>query len=1142
MVVLKGNILYTGLSLINLILLLTYPTSSEAKDHKFYFRHITTEQGLSQVVTSSLAKDGDGFIWVSTPSGLNRFNGYETTLFKHDNNDKTSLSNDHIKVLFSDRDGTLWIGTYNGLNKYNPEHENFKRYTYFEDNNSLEIPVYTILQDNNGDIWYGTWGYGLFKIDIKTDSVYQYDLSRIPGLSHESNVIANICIKDNNTLYISTWGAGMIKFNTKTGYIKQYKNNPDDPKSIPLNKVSSVIKASENNFLVALQDGLLYSFNPKTETFKPVNKINRFTAGKESFINKMITGHDGNIWIAVYGGGVYIYNANNDSIINHIEKERDNSASLSSNLVTDILFTKDDGLTWIATVNGINVYSPYVPRFKTFDYKDLPDSILEFNTQNFIYLDKCKICIGTRNYGIWEFNPTNNSFIQDNQHHTPALLSNNIMSLTDDINNVFIGTNIGLCMIKRETGEVIKFKDRYINHTPIKCLLPDSSGFLWVGTFNGLVLLDTKNGKTEKFYPYPTNINTPKNVILSIDRDFENNLWIGTNEGGLCKFDVKRKKFTQIITYNKDNPKNGLSDNYVYTVFVDSDDNIWTGTRNGLNFFNPHTNAFRHLGKENGLKSTDVFSIIEDKNNNIWFSSGESLVKLSLHTWEYKLFDNFDGISTSSFNSNAALKLPSGYLLFGGINGFNYFHPDSIRMNTFLPKLKLCNIKILNQPIKEYQKKNHRKILHRSPIYTQRLNLNHYENSLTFTFTALNYNIPEKNTYSYMLEGFDDNWIFNGTKRTATYTNIPPGTYKFKVKATNNDNYWSNHEISLIIDIKPPFYQTIWFITSVILLILILIFSYNKYKTYKLEKQKSVLEKVVREKTMELMEANAYLEEKQEEIKVQNEKIINQKNKLEKHKDELEKLVKDRTKDLEIAKEKAERSEKLKTAFLANMSHEIRTPMNAIIGFSTLLNTPEITKEEQEKYIEYIKENSEALLVLIDDILDISQIESGNIYIRKENFIIKDVVSSVVENYKIKYHYRNIKIIENYSAAEAYSEIYSDPERIKQVMRNLMENAYKFMENGTIETGITGYTENGKKFVKVYVSDTGPGIPEELKEIIFDRFRKVEMKTEKHHSGVGLGLAISKKIIEHLGGRIWVESEVGVYSKFIFILPLNNND
>jgi signal transduction histidine kinase/ligand-binding sensor domain-containing protein len=1130
-----------GLFLIGLIILCIYPLSTTARDHDIYFRHITPEQGLIQGVTTSIAKDKNGFIWISTPGGLNRYNGYETVPFPHNNNSRTSISNDHIRKLFTDREGNLWVATYNGLNKYDPVYNNFKRYKYLKNDSSVEVPVFSVLEDNEGNIWYGTWGYGLFRIDAETDSIERFDLSRIPGLSRKSNVISKIYLKDKDNIFICTWGNGLLLFNIKTGDVKKYTKDNENKNSIPLNRISTIIKGSGNDYLVALRDGLLVRFDPSKETFTAVNKINKFTLKKESFISKMIKGPDGHIWIAVYGAGVLIYDDINDEIVNHIIKKRNDPHSLSSNLVTDILFTKDDGLTWITTANGVNVYSPIVPRFKTYNYKYLPDSVLELNCQCFIYFNESKICIGTRNYGIWEFDPQNDKFTQNRMHQAPAILSNNVISLRNRNELVFVGTGLGLNIINKNKGAVKTYNNKFINHTPIKCLLSDTAGYLWVGTYSGLVLLNTNNDQTDIFYPYPSNTNTPKNVILSIAKDKENNLWIGTNEGGLCKFDVKRKEFTQKLTFNNDDPSNSISDNYIHTVRVDSDNHIWAGTRNGLNMYDPYSNAFKHLGRADGLAYDDIFSIEEDNGGNIWFSTGESLVKLDPQSWSFKLFDKYDGVTISSFNSNASLKLPSGYLLFGGINGFNYFHPDSIRMNTFLPDVKICEIKILNQPVKEYQEKNNRKILTKSLCYTKEIRLRPSENSLSFKFTALNYNIPEKNTYSYKLEGFDDDWIFNGTNRTATYTNIPPGKYIFRVKATNNDKFWSPAERSLIIYIEPPFYQTVWFLSVMVLLLILIVMLYNKYKTYTLEKQKKTLEKVVREKTMELMNANTYLEEKQEEIKVQHEKILVQKNKLQKHKEKLEELVRKRTKDLEIAKEKAERSEKLKTAFLANMSHEIRTPMNAIVGFSTLLNAKGVTKAEQERYIGFIKENSETLLILIDDLLDISQIESGNFYIRKESFRLGDIVSSITEHYKTKYQYRKIQITENYGHAASFI-LNSDPERIKQVLRNLLENAYKFTEAGSIEIGITDYTENNVKYVMIYVKDTGPGIHDELAEVIFDRFRKIEMKTDKHYSGVGLGLAINKKIIEHLGGKIWVESEVGKYSRFIFILPVDNND
>jgi signal transduction histidine kinase len=216
--------------------------------------------------------------------------------------------------------------------------------------------------------------------------------------------------------------------------------------------------------------------------------------------------------------------------------------------------------------------------------------------------------------------------------------------------------------------------------------------------------------------------------------------------------------------------------------------------------------------------------------------------------------------------------------------------------------------------------------------------------------------------------------------------------------------------------------------------------------------------------------------------------------------------------------------------------------MNAIVGFSTLLNTPGLNDEERKEFIGHIKENSEALLMLIDDLLDLSQIEAGNMYVRKERFVVKELITQITKIYISKYGSRNIKLIYSFNNNMANKTINSDPDRLKQVLRNLLENAYKFTEKGSIEIGVDKYSENDKKYIMFFVKDSGIGIPADKLDEVFDRFRKLEMNTDKFYSGVGLGLSISKKIIENLDGRIWAESKEGEYSKFIFIIPAGIED
>jgi len=1113
-----------------------------AQNNRFYFTHINEDPENNHGRITCITKDHEGFIWYGTYNGLYRYDGYESKGFRYDNLDSTTIDDNLISSILVDSNGTLWIGTFNGLNSFNAETETFKRYN-ISGKRETGIPVLSITERKKGEIWCGTWGKGLLKIDSESTEPAYVNLSSFKELTRKSNHIKQVKSDSNGNLYVCTWGDGLIRYSPSGNSVSQLKHIPGSKNSLPNNYVFNILPIGNGKCIVACKSGIISEYSEKENTFTIIKNVTSLLQDINTEVTKLLIDKDDNLCIATYGEGIIVYNLNNGKII-RLKKKRNNIHSLSSNLVTDIYFSKDDNLTWAATINGINLRAPGTPKFKTYNYLCLTKPLSELNCQGFLYHLKNKICIATRTSGIWEFYPETETFRQKKFQRFPALSSNNILSLAHAKNIVVAGTDKGINIIYPKN----KKTEKYNSSTKIKpssdiirCIIAEDDRHLWIGSTAGLEFFDLNKKKVTLFKPYPSmNTLSARNLVRALCKWGNNTLWVGTSTGGLNKFDISQKRFVERYTHKPG--VNSISNNKINDIFIDSKEYIWLATGRGLNRFDTKNGTFRILGQDNGLTDENIFAVEEDNNGNIWFSTGKSIAKLDPETWKFIEYNKFDGVTASTFNTGSSLKLPSGKLLFGGVNGFNLFMPDNLKQNDYRPNIVITDIKILNLPIKDYEKENHISITDTAVNHIKVLKLKPFENSLSFKFAALNYVLPQKNQYKHILEGFDKKWINTGSNRTATYTNIPPGKYVFRVRATNNDKIWSTHEKRIVIIITPPFYNTLFFKIAVIVLLIALFFSYNKIKLIKIKQQKKHLEKVVKEKTGELILANKYLEEKQEEIEIQHARILSQKNELVKHKDNLEEIVKQRTQELENAKIKAEKSERLKSAFLANMSHEIRTPMNAIVGFSTLLNTPGLNDDERKEFIGHIKENSEALLMLIDDLLDLSQIEAGNMYVRKERFVVKELITQITKIYISKYGSRNIKLIYSFNNNMANKTINSDPDRLKQVLRNLLENAYKFTEKGSIEIGVDKYSENDKKYIMFFVKDSGIGIPADKLDEVFDRFRKLEMNTDKYYSGVGLGLSISKKIIENLDGRIWAESKEGEYSKFIFIIPAGIED
>jgi signal transduction histidine kinase len=533
-----------------------------------------------------------------------------------------------------------------------------------------------------------------------------------------------------------------------------------------------------------------------------------------------------------------------------------------------------------------------------------------------------------------------------------------------------------------------------------------------------------------------------------------------------------------------------------------------------------------------------TYAAIEDADY-LWVSTNKGLACVNLINNTLKYFEVGDGIQSNEFNP-PALKLDDNMILFGGINGITGFYTAQIEKDiNRVPKLYFTSLKVDGQLIEvgkpvERSKHNIRKQLE----YAGRLRLEPHEKILSLEFAALEYFAPERIKYFYRILPNSTNWIPLKDQNFVTFVNLNPGQYTLQVRSTNSDDQLVDNIRTLNIIVDPPYYQTFWFIALCILLVSGLVFLAIRMRFIGLQRNTIVLEKEVMERTKKIETQKREIEIQRNIASHQRDKITEQRDQLERLMQNLELKVKERTLELEIAKFKAEESDRLKSAFLSNMSHEIRTPMNAIIGFSELLLEQTFDPDEKQGFAELIRSNGDHLLNLLNDIIDISMIESGQLKLVPSRINFNDLISDVYLNFK-----RHQTLIAKQGKVNFILKplsqnisLYTDPLRVKQVLYNLVSNAIKFTAEGTIEMG---YEINGS-MLHVYVQDSGIGIAPENQKYVFERFRKIDGGKRNLYGGFGLGLTISRNLIESLGGRIWLESYVGKGTTFYFTLPLTN--
>ncbi len=1161
------------------LLLICFINVTHADNRNLTFDHITTKQGLSHNRIFDMVKDSTGYMWIATLNGLNRYDGYNITKFKSYTIDSTSISENFIESLFIDRDNNLWIGTNNsGLNLYIPEKESFKRF-YHNSNDSNSIineSIHTIKQLRNGQLIIGT-NDGISLYSYRDNKFTNIKNDPNDTLSLINNEVRSIIIDNDSISWIGTNG-GLCRMNTNNNTFLRYTHNPYNKNSLSNNNILCITKTCDSLVWIGTSNGL-NTYNISTHkftryTFNP-NNINSIC---NNYIHTLKVDSKGDLWIGTTKGITRISHPNSiDKEYHHYSYNSADPTSLNGNKVFSFYLDKDNTM-WIGTINhGINKCFLGKYAFEKEKHQPYNNHSLSNNIIRSLYEDrKGNLWVGTDGGGLnfKEANQQNYIRLNDLNNDNSLFGDDRILDIYESKKgDIWVGT-WGGGVSKFKATDIAKIKKGFIptiqhfTNNPLDStsisgnivqeITEDSFGNLWIGTENGLNIYNPINQSFTKIRHSNDDINSLcDNRIQSgcIIEDQHLNLWIGT-WNGLCYINLEHLPFrngikiknapNRSIKFNSflniKNDTTSLGDNRITSLLLNKNGNLWIGTFGGglqlldLSSDKPFLTKYT---KVDGLPDETIYGIEKDDYNNIWMSTNNGLSQFNTTNERFTNYNESDHIQGLEFYWGAHLRRSDGKLLFGGTNGFTAFYPNEITRHKNNSTPIINEMSIFNIPI---DFKDNNSPIHKPIEYVKEVILSYTQNVISFDYTTINFLYPEQVYFAYTLEGFEQHWNYIGNRRTAIYTNLEPGKYKFKVTQVNNENKILDDEhikvISIII--KSPFYKTRIFQISLILFFIMLFFIAYKLKIRNIEKHKIILQEKVEERTTELTFANKLLHERNDEILSQRENLVSQRDKirnqnqeLQLHRSGLEKLVEARTLELTKAKEKAEESDRLKSAFLANMSHEIRTPLNAVVGFSSLLNDNSIENKDRERFIEQINRNSDDLLMLIDDIIDLSSIESSQMKIKIEEFELHSFLRSITDIYNARANNKEVKFIAVNNISPESIWLKSDPHRLKQIITNLINNAFKFTEKGFVEFGFKIDSQYGI----FYVKDTGIGISNENQKFIFDRFRKIENNMSKLYRGNGLGLTISKRLCEMLHANLSVESEINTGSTFYIHIP-----
>jgi signal transduction histidine kinase/ligand-binding sensor domain-containing protein/DNA-binding response OmpR family regulator len=1039
------------------------------------FKHISYREGLAQSGISAFLQDDQGFIWFGNQKGLTRYDGYEFKTFVRRPTDSTSLSNNRVNAVFMDSEKTIWIGTSNGLNRFNRDLETFESFDIRALKGGRNY-ISCIAEDDQKNLWVGTFA-GLKKLNKVTKTLE--DASLTDKISINEQATYSLYKDREGKLWVGSKD-GLHQFDPVSRKILALPDAMKESQLIQATKVIVIRQTTSGDLWFGTETSGVFHLNAaKTNIQTYTFKENCTNCISSNWIRDILIYDNNTLWFATQNG-ISRLNTITNAFINHLH-DAANPHTISDNVVRCLM--KDRAAcVWAGTaLGGIDFFYQGNSNFNNISESIGSKGLLHPMVYAMEEDADGSLWAGTYGGGLTHINRLQESFVHYSvKSPDHGRIINGIRSLANDGKHLWIGTLEGLSLLEKSTGKITHFdisiRDGRLGQKIINAILPDEGG-VWIAT-NGSGLKFFRDGKILLSY---SNEGGSKpladNFVTALIKDSLNNMWVGTQDG-ISYYDNQKKAFTTLYRRDEKIPTT-ISHNHVTDFFIDSKHRLWVATESGLNYFDAKTKRFYPITTVLGLPDNFIRTITEDKHGNLWFSTDQGIVKLSFHKFSvpfnpddlrltiYKLSD---GLSSNQFATASGLSLHTGELAFGGMNGLSIFYPDKILTNTHVATIVLTEILINNKTIPIGSESP----IAKSPTRVDKITLNYDQGLVSFKFAALNYINPEKSQYAIKLEGLrgNDEWQPIGNQRLVNFTNLQPGNYTFQIKASNNNQAWSDkiREVKLIV--LPPWWRTWWAYTIYILLTIGFIMAILSLVEYRRR-----------------MRADLHMEH--------------------------------------LHNERQQELYQMKMNFFTNISHEIRTPLTLILGPVEKLIDNYSGESFASKQLHLIRNNAARLMTLVTELMDFRKAEEGhmNLHISRHDMVpfckkIFGYFEGLAADKDITYRFQS---------SEEPVWIYFDPNHLEKVIFNLLSNAFKFTPD---HRKIVFSIECRDEWVDIHITDNGKGIPETHQDQLFKNFFQVD-DSGRQNMGSGIGLALSKIIVElhkgtlHFKSNTWTAEKPG---------------